>query len=213
MRRITATLLRREQGRLLDAGCGPGWDLAGLPPGIQEVGLDRDARLVHIRPFVMADVGRLPFAAAAFDVVVALDLLEQRGLDPMGVLFEMRRVLRPGGQLLIRVPAHPWLFGPHDLFWGGVRRYRRTELAELVTSAGFCLLRLTYVNTLLFPVAVAGRLLARAHLVGGIDMRPVPGPLNALLLAVLGLEARWLAHGDLPVGLSLMCLAEGPRNS
>ena len=144
----------------------------------------------------------------SFDLLLTLDLLEQREVEPAAALGEMRRVLRPGGRLLARVPAHPWLQGPHDAFWGGARRYRRTELAGLVAAAGFAIRRLTYANGLLFPVAATARLVARTGLGGGEDLRPLPEFLNRLLLGILSAEARWLSARDLPVGLSLLCLAE-----
>jgi SAM-dependent methyltransferase len=172
------------------------------------VGVDLHTRRAIPQPLVQADVSRLPFTAGAFDLVLALDLLEQRQVDPMQALREMRRMLRPGGRLLARVPAHPWLQGPHDRFWGGARRYRRAEFAGLVTNAGFAIRRLTYANSLLFPMAAAGRLLARAGIRGDDDLCPLPACINSLLLGVLTAEARWLRTHDLPIGLSLICLGQ-----
>ncbi len=210
MRYISWALLGEWNGRLLDVGCGPGWDLAALPAGVSAVGLDRDGRHVAFAPFVLGDAGRLPFRDAAFDVVWTLDLLEQRGVDALQALRDIARVLRPGGQVLVRVPAHSWLYGPHDRLWGGARRYARSELAALVRDAGLSIRRLTYANCLLFPITATARLLARAGLVSGDDLRPVPTPFDRLLLGVLKIEARWLRRRDLPVGLSLLCLAEVP---
>jgi len=208
MRRITWALLGEVGGRLLDVGCGPGWLLKELPPAAWGVGVDRRREQVVAHPFVLADAGRLPFADRTFDLVLALDLLEQGGLDPVQALVEARRVLLSGGRLLIRVPAHPWLLGPHDAFWGGVRRYRRGELAALVRRAGFTVRRLSYANGLLFPAEVFVRLLARLGLIAGDDLRGLPRPLNRLLAGILTLEATWLRRHDLPLGLSLVCLAE-----
>jgi len=208
MRRVGWALLGEARGRTLDIGCGPGWDLAELPGAAWRIGLDHDHRAVFFRPLVLGDAARLPFEPGACALVLALDLLEQRGVAPPQVLAEVRRVLAPGGRVLIRVPAHPWLFGPHDRFWGGARRYRKQELATLVTGAGFTLRRLTYANCVLFPLAAVGRLLARVTGRGGDDLWLLPGPVNRLLLGVLTLEARWLRRHDLPMGLSLLCLAE-----
>jgi len=212
MRRITWTLLGDARGRLLDVGCGPGWDLAERPAGVWGIGLDqwRDRRagmLGRTDPFVQADAGMLPFRTGSFDLVLALDLLEQQGLNPETVLREIRRVLRPGGRLLARVPAHPWLYGPHDRDCGGARRYRKAELTALIQRTGFSICRLTYANSFIFPLAAMVRFGGRAGLLRD-DLPWLQKPFAGILLAVLDSEARWLRERDLPVGLSLVCLAE-----
>jgi SAM-dependent methyltransferase len=207
MRAITWTLLDDARGRLLDVGCGPGLDLIKLPPDVWGVGLDRAAQQVGIRPFVQADAGRLPFRAGSFDLILALDLLEQKGVDPAAVLSEIWRVMRPGGCMLARVPAHPWLYGPHDRAWGGARRYRKAEVKALVEGAGFTICRLTYANSYLFPLAALVRLGGRAGVVND-DLLRLAEPFGGLLSSVLSSEARWLVERDLPTGLSLVCLAE-----
>ena len=224
MRQITWSLLGNERGRLLDVGCGPGWGQAEQPRGVWAAGLDRAGHLVDRRPsllyrpttqaplgsrrpFVQADAGMIPFRAGAFDLVLALDLLEQQGVNPEMALKEIRRVLRPGGRLLARVPAHPWLYGPHDREWGGARRYRRAELRALIQGAGFSVRRLTYANSLIFPLAALVRLGGRAGLLRD-DLLWLAEPFGGFLLGLLRSEARWLRKRDLPAGLSLVCLAE-----
>ena len=156
---------------------------------------------------MQADAGMIPFRAGAFDLVLALDLLEQQGVNPEMALKEIRRVLRPGGRLLARVPAHPWLYGPHDREWGGARRYRRAELRALIQGAGFSVHRLTYANSLIFPLAALVRLGGRAGLLRD-DLLWLAEPFGGFLLGLLRSEARWLRKRDLPAGLSLVCLAE-----
>ena len=212
MRRITWALLGDVRGKLLDVGCGPNWDLTQQPPGVWGVGLDqRWPRRMQLSPradpFVQADASMLPFQCGSFDLVLALDLLEQQGLDPSTVLWQIRRVLRPGGRLVARVPAHPRLYGPHDRDFRGARRYRRAELMALVQGAGFRIRRLTYTNSLIFPAAALARLGGRAGVVKD-DLPWLQKPLSGFLLGVLRTEARWLRKRDLPMGLSLLCLAE-----
>jgi len=215
MRENTRAFAGRLQGRVLDIGCGPGQELAELPADAWGIGADLyfppGALETSRSRLVRADAGQLPFADGVFDWVLALDVLEQRSVVPIQALGEVRRVLRQGGRLVIRVPAHPWLYGPHDVFWGGGRRFRRSELAVLLQEAGFGIRRVSYANTLLFVPAIAARLLGRTTGLGSDDMRPMPGPINRVLLAALMLEARWLARQNLPFGLSLLCLAQRTR--
>lgn len=208
MRRISWALLGPATGRLLDIGCGPGWLLAELPQSVWGVGVDLYVRTAVVLPVVHATACRLPFPDAAFSIVTALDMLEQTGVDPAAVLAEARRVMAPGGKLMVRVPTYPGLYGPHDRMWGGARRFRRDEIEDLVRSSGLTLCRLTYANSLLLPAGVAARLLERTGWLDGNDLRPLPAPLNQLLLGLLQLEARWLRTHDFRAGLSLICLAE-----
>jgi len=211
MRRIMLEMAGLIQGRVLDVGCGVGWDLVNLPDGARGVGVDRAAERVQYRPLVLAQAGALPFVDRSFDWVLAIDLLDQRDVDPAAALGEIRRVLRPRGRMVLRVPAYPALMGPHDEAWGGGRRFRREEIADLVGEAGLTTLRLTYANSLLFPLAGASRLLARAGLGSGQDVRPLPESMNRLATALLDVEGRWLHRADLPFGLSLLCIAARPE--
>jgi SAM-dependent methyltransferase len=206
MREITWRLIGESRGPLLDVGCGRGLDLAGLPQGLWGVGLDRAGLPVHGTPFVQGDACQLPFRAGSFDVVLALDLLEQTGVEPVSALSEMRRVVKRSGRVLARVPAHPWLYGPRDLRWGGARRYRKAEFRALVEEAGFTIYRLTYANSVFFPLAALVRLGGRAGLPEG-DLLWLAQPFGALLAGALRAEARWVRRRDLPAGLSLVCLA------
>jgi len=221
MRWATASLLASLPtaggwGRLLDVGCGTGGNLALLCRYSREVvGLDVSPTALELCrrrgpwPLLLGSADALPFADASFDALTTFDVLCQ--LPPGGdeaALAEFRRVLRPGGALLVRVPAYQWLWSDHDRVLRTYHRYRAGELGSKLRRAGFRVLRLTYGNTFLFPVAAARRLLQRLGIGRGrTDLVPVPGPLNRACLAVLGLEAALLRALPLPFGLSVMALA------
>ncbi len=208
--------------RILDAGCGTGGLLANLRTDAWKAGLEmsphgiRLARSRGCAPLVQGTVSMLPFADGSFDVVVSIDVLCHSGVEERQAVAEAARVLRPGGRLLLQVPAFDWLRGEHDAAVWTKRRYRRAEIAKLLQSAGLTARRCAYRNTLLFPLAAIARLAKRRPRFGTgarSDVRPVPAPLNSLLSGVLALE-RGLRL-SLPFGLSVFCVGEkpsGPRD-
>jgi SAM-dependent methyltransferase len=128
---------------VLDAGAGQG----SLSTKLVELGFEvtsSDASPAAVAvlenrlssPVVRADVSSLPFDEESFDAVILGEVLEHVE-DDRGALAEVARVLRPGGVLALSVPANPKLFGSSDVWAGHVRRYRRPELIEACTAAGF----------------------------------------------------------------------------
>jgi len=119
-----------------------------------------------------------PFGDAHFDLVTSFDVLGQlphQGDDELA-LGEMNRVLRPGGVLFLRVAAYEWLRSGHDEALQTKHRYALNELRSLVEGSGFHILRTTYANTLLLPLAALRRVvLKRVGLAdSGSDVQPLP---------------------------------------
>jgi hypothetical protein len=136
-----------------------------------------------------------------------LDMLEHVK-DDEGLLRTGRRLLGEGGHLLIAVPAFPSLWSPLDEILHHKRRYTRGSLRRLVELAGFTVEHLSFFNCLLFPVAWARRIAARATGSGRAnDLEIPPRILNAALRTIFLAERRILPRASLPVGLSLLCLA------
>jgi SAM-dependent methyltransferase len=202
--------------RALDVGCGTGANLALLSGFGDAVGVDlHPLALALSRQRGIASVARasalaLPFPDARFDVVTMLDVLYHRGVaDVAASVREAARVCRPGGLLVITDSAFEFLKGPHDVAYHAARRFRRGELATLVRDGGFTVLRSSYANTLLFPLALTVRLLDRLRF-GDRPHSSLGQPsraTNAILGAVYGLEARVLRHTSLPFGLSVLIVA------
>jgi len=200
--------------RVLDAGCGTGLLLAGLPAGLALAGLDISARaLEHAgRRLPHADLrpgglpGPLPFAPGSQDLILLTDVLEHIE-DDAAALASLRGLLAPGGRLLLTVPALPWLWTRHDEEHGHHRRYRRGQLRGRLEEAGFAVERLTHYNALLLPAVLASRWLRRLLGRDGDDME-TPSPLvNCLLYQVFAAERHWLPRAGFPAGVSLVAVA------
>jgi SAM-dependent methyltransferase len=200
---------------LLDAGCGPGGNGAWLAEHGTVVGVDLTAdALQYVRARrpdttpVQASVEALPFADARYDVVVGLTVLYTVPDDAVAVR-ELARVTRPGGALLLVEPAFTALGRAHDATVHGRRRYRRTELAELLTAAGCTVERCTYAYSFLAPPAATlgalDRLRRRRDEPAGSDVDK--RALDRVFAPLAARERRWLAHHDLPVGTSVVVLA------
>ena len=215
-----------ENPRMLDAGCGTGYSMGWFR-------VHYDARITGFdyypqglaycrrrgeRELVQADAARLPFTKDTFDMVTSFDVVSHLATDSSRAqaLCEFLRVLKPGGRLLMRVPAYEWLKSSHDEDVMTYRRYSARELGAALTRAGFRPLHLTFANTILFPAAVCWRMLKKAGLApAGSDVRAgTRGArwMNNALLAILKTEAAVLRTGGLrfPFGLSLFAVAGKP---
>ncbi len=205
-----------QGGDFLDVGCGTGANLERLGELGRWTGADLSdealgfcarrgrARLVRCR------ASELPFADGSFHGATALDVLEHME-DDRAAAAELFRVLRPGGRLIVTVPAHPFLFGPHDLALGHLRRYHGDGLGKLLEKAGFALARRTHFMGSIFPAMAAGKFWQR--LFGGSDdtmSYEWPGVLNSALLGVISAETRMLDRLSLPFGTTLAAAAEKP---
>ena len=222
-RRIVRRLLQPHLGEvpltILDAGCGTGGILAELGTLGTVTALDpvHDAALFcsrrNVTRLVQGSVVEMPFPDASFGLVTSLDVIEHVD-DDRSALTEMYRVLKPGGLLLVTVPAHMFLWSGHDVALHHKRRYSEAELREKIVAAGFSIVRDTSFNTVLFPLVAFARVARR---LAGKD-RPQsdsssipPLGINSLLYGIMHLESLLLDHVDLPLGVSLACLAKKER--
>jgi SAM-dependent methyltransferase len=222
-RQVASALLepwaRGRRGlRLLDAGCGTGFNLVALGRFGSTLGIDLSPEAIRfcrergVRA-LRGSVLRLPFPDAVFDAVTSFDVIYHDWVpDDHAAVAEMARVLRPGGALLVRVPALEALRGAHDAEVLTRRRYTRGELAALVASAGLAVERSTYCNSLLFPLLLARRTLDRLLGREGSDVGFLPPVLETVFRRTMALEAWWVRRGlGFPIGASVVALATKPR--
>ncbi|MDQ6672501.1 MAG: class I SAM-dependent methyltransferase [Chloroflexota bacterium] len=226
MRRVALAVLGRaldgRRGlRILDAGCGTGGTTNELRRFGEVTGIDlawealEPARARGLSLLARASIEQLPFGAATFDAATSFEVVYHLGVaSDTAALEEIRRVLRPGGVFLLRLPAHDWLRGEHDRLVHTRHRYSRAEVQRKLGQAGFIVDRLTWANSLLFPPAVAKRWLERANgkddsaAAAEPDLWQPPRPINAVLEALVAMEALVIPRGlPLPFGLSVLAVA------
>ena len=151
----------------------------------------------------------LPFENASFDAVTSFDVLYHAWVtDDRAAVAEMARVVRPGGLLLVRVPALQALWGAHDVEVQSRHRYTRGELVALLEGCGLRVERATYCNSLLFPLLFARRTLDRFLHREGSDVGFLPAPLEWAFKQALLVEAALVRrHASFPLGASVVALA------
>ncbi len=201
-------------GRVLDAGCGTGGLLAVLRrarPDLVCIGLEY-APQAALRAaeksgaaVTRGSVNALPFADAGFDAVLAADVLCHAAVQPDAALPELHRVLRPGGRLVINMPAYAWLMAAHDARVHNARRQTAAQTTAMLRDAGFTHVRTYYWNALLLPLMILQRrLLARGD--AASDVAAFPPWLDATLHGITKFELRLPFR--LPAGGSVLATAE-----
>lgn len=216
----------RFERMVLDVGSGAGNMAHHLSHYGRVIGIDYNARplAVNAQRGLEACQGfgdALPFADDSFDVVALLDTVEHIA-DELGVVAECSRVLKPGGRLLVTVPAFMWLWSYNDDINNHERRYTVAELTQKLELCGLSVRRSTYTSFFLFPMVAGIRLLrphnpelASPHLtddeeVYQVEMEPIPELMNTVLHGVGWLEAELLERWSLPFGVGIMAIAVKP---
>ena len=204
----------RGRRRVLDAGCGSGFNLVALDRLGRAVGIDLAPEAVDfcrrrgVRA-VRASLLALPFPDAVFDAVTSVDVIYHAWVcDDRRAVAEMARVVRTGGLVLVRVPALKMLWGAHDVEVQSRHRYTRGELRALLEGCGLRVERATYCNSLLFPLLLARRTLDRLLGRAGSDVGFLPVPLEWAFARALRTEAALIRAGfSFPLGASVVAVA------
>jgi SAM-dependent methyltransferase len=213
-------VVKRHLSRVLDAGCGTGYFAKLLEQRYETPTFAIDsawpalqyARKMNVRRTAQCDIRELPFQTGSFDLVLSMDvivhLLPGEDLRAFG---ELARVTARGGLVAVRASAMEILHSRHSDFVLERQRYTKARLVEAVEAQGVLVLRCTYANCFLTPLALAKfrvwEPLTRQPIASGLA--PLPDWIDRTLHASLALEAKLLKSGwTLPFGQSLILIAE-----
>jgi len=201
---------------ILDAGCGTGGAMSNILGDYGQLtgfdlslcGLDYCKKRKMDRIF-MGSVTDIPIESNRFDLVTSFEVLYHVEED-LKAMQELVRVLRPGGYLLLRLPAYEWMRRQHDIQVSTIRRYTAPQVRRLFEESGITSVRLTYVNTILFPLAIIKKLaeIFRPPDPNSSELSYPGNMLNGLLKFILSCEAPFAARFLLPYGLSIFALGQ-----
>ena len=215
--------------QLLDVGCGAGNMIESLGKYGTVKGIDIDERPVQKARQRGYDVDQfdatqpMPFDDNTFDIVTTLDVIEHNE-DDIAILTDSYRILKPGGLMIVTVPAFMWLWTHNDDLNAHVRRYTAGELKQKLAQVGFTVQRVTYNNFFIFPMAAPLLMLRQradskkdlaSHHVSEeeyqVEMEPASPTVNSVLTGVGKVEAGLVKHVTLPFGTSLIGVGQKPK--
>lgn len=205
--------LDADQSAICEIGCGTGGNLNLLASYGMLYGCEPESvALTYAQARGVGTLAQgglpdaLPFGQQQFDLVAMWDVLEHVEADAASLRAVYER-LKPGGALVLTVPAYMFLWSHHDVVNHHKRRYTKRELVGKMNQAGFVISHATYFNTLLFPVVAAVRLMHNAFRRKGSDLTMPSARLNRMLLRVFASERRWVAKRRFPFGVSILVVA------
>ena len=209
---IARTIQPPKDAHILEIGCGTGHNFPVLSRFgvVDALEVDDAARAIASerlgRPVASAPLPELPgIADSSYDLIALLDVLEHIEGD-LAALSSIRAKLRPGGRILLTVPANEWMWSAHDSVHHHYRRYNRATLGKVAAAAGLRVDMMSHFNSLLFPLAAAARIAGKLTGRQEADDAQPPAPLNALFKGVFGLERHLVGRVPLPAGVSLVAV-------
>lgn len=215
---IDGVLQRYYRGRsglsILDAGSGTCWLVPALSKYGRVSALDIEPEALRIcrergvKETIQADIQNIPLPPASFDLIVCSEVLYHMYItSDVAVMRGLHRLLRPGGRVLIKIPAHAYLSGEHDKVNLTRERYEMKQVRKLILETGFELDFISYANFFLLPLVFLKRKsekLLRSK--PESDIKKTFAPLNLLLTLILRLEGKLLSRIRLPEGSSIIAV-------
>ncbi|MCX6122148.1 MAG: class I SAM-dependent methyltransferase [Ignavibacteriales bacterium] len=201
--------------RILDIGCGSGLMLNSLEAIGQTYGMDMSDDAINFSKELFngkVEKGflpnQIPYDNNFFNLITALDVIEHIDQD-VESLKVMHSCLAKDGKAIITVPAYMFLWSAFDEMNQHKRRYTLTELKTKLLDAGYTIKKITYFNTLLFPIVYAVRILNNILKRSGASDIEMPGKIsNYILKKVFGIEKYLLRYINLPFGVSILTVVE-----
>lgn len=209
-------LVKKNNINILDAGCGTGLLLKKLKLFGEVHGVDISAEALKfskkrgIKKIYHSSITKLPFTDKKFDVVLSIDVLyHQKVTSDIKALKEFYRVLKPGGLLIIKVPAYEWLRGHHDIIVQTRHRYEKSELTSKLQSCGFDIQKISYFFTFILPFVLLKRLIDKliSKKVSS-EIQDIPSFLNKTLIWLTIFEMKIFLYINLPYGISILAVAK-----
>lgn len=205
-----------KSSKVLDAGCGVGGLALKLRRYGEVTALDANETAIELSSrrglnAVKGSIEQLPFEDEAFDLITCVDVIYHSDVtSDARALAELFRVLRPGGTLVMRVPARRELYSQHDVLVKTARRYSVNEVRNLLNASGFALARLSYCQSPLYiPALLKGFVERRSKEKHGHSaVGQVPPLLSSIISSVLNIENRLLLNRiDMPIGIGVIAVA------
>ncbi|HTY24559.1 MAG TPA: class I SAM-dependent methyltransferase [Desulfomonilaceae bacterium] len=207
--------------RILDAGCGTGQNLANIVEHITSnvYGFDLSEHAAafwskrNLERMCVASINEIPFASKTFQAVVSIDVMECEQVKEAEAYSELWRVLKPGGYMVLVVPAYDWLIDKeHHRAVRAVRRYSKSKLLSLLSTRPMELMRITHLFGSVLPAVACRRFASKLFSGDGMDpprsdLKPFNPILNHLLFKLVSMERRLVRKFDIPFGSSIMAVA------
>ena len=213
---ILKRYLRSNNNSILDVGCGGGGNILFLKKFGSVAGIDPSVDAINFcnnkgfKDLIIGTAGEIPYPNEFFDLATAFDILEHLEDDSVA-LREMKRIIKPGGLIMVTIPALPFLWSPHDDYLGHKRRYRKRELKEKFRAFGLDVLESSYFIIPTVPVIILRRFLEKVFQSNNqphsFDIT-LPKWLNAIMIGWLKIERLCLKISPIPIGSSLYVIAK-----
>lgn len=216
-RKIISNLLKKifpgKIDNALDVGCGTGFNMRVLSKYSRNVcGFESSKHIINYADTQIKSsiiYGKFPDIniKRKYDLITFFDVLEHIE-DDATALHEAYNLLKPGGVIMITVPAFQSLWTKHDEMYHHYRRYNSKQLKNMISSLnGLRIERISYFNFILFPFIYIFRIVKKHIKYDDYtsDFYRYPPIINSLLTAVLAIEAFLIKFIQFPFGLSLIC--------